>query len=68
MELVKPRFCREFAADEAAERVDGGRRYEAQNVLYPNPACGRRQRLQHEVTRLCRAETSGEVGGIANLA
>jgi len=57
-----------FAAGDEAERGCGGRRYEAQNVLYPNPACGRPKRLQHEATRLCRAETSGEGSGIANLA
>ena len=65
---VKLRFCREFAAESRVYREGGDRMYEAQNVLYPIPACGRRKRLQHEATRLCRAETSGEVGGVAILA
>lgn len=68
MEQLSRDFAASLPTTARGERVDGGRRYEAQNVLYPNPACGRRKRLQHEVTRLCRAETSGEVGGIANLA
>ena len=45
------------------EQTVGDRWYEAQNVLYPIPTCGRRAAAAHEATRLCRAETSGEVGG-----